>query len=51
MQRSSSFAASWPSGIGTVPNPLKRSARLAQKAAMPSLTSCAAFTAISSGTV
>ena len=37
-QRSSSLAASLPSGIGTVPKPLRRSGLRATNSAMPSLT-------------
>src|SRR6516165_2092987 len=51
MQRSSSLAASAPSTIGTAPKPFRRSDFIAQNSAMPSLTICVAFTAISSGTV
>ena len=50
-QRSSSSAASLPSGIGTLPRPAKRSGLPATYSAMPSLTICAARTAIWIGTV
>ena len=51
MQRSSSLAASVPSGIGTVPSATKRSGLPATYSAMPSLTMRAGCTAMSSGTV